>query len=348
MERNTERSHPEIEIRKKGAARPPIVADGSSAPGLGQGNRSVWTIGLTNALHPEAMSELAPWARTRRLSPDELGASGSPLENLDAILTSRGLPPAWLDRCTGLKAVVMYGDDSDPELLCAARTRGITCRVATGGRSHAVAEYVIGAMLQWERGFQRSCGPRALGSRAARFDAAAVRELRGAKLGIVGFGRVGSRIAEIAQFGFRMEVLAHTRTPERLPSSVRHCELEALFASCDYIAVCCSKDFSTRHLVGRRVLSKANPDLVLVNVSESSLIEEHALARALDEGWLRGAVLDRLEDAALGSPLHEHPCVLHTSRIAGQTREGERCAEQMAVRELLLILEECADHVGSV
>lgn len=167
-------------------------------------------------------------------------------------------------------------------------------------------------------------------------------------MGVVGFGRIGSRIAEIAQFGFRMEVLAHTRTPEKLPSSVRHCELEALFASCDYIAVCCSKNSSTRHLVGRRVLSKANPDLVLINVSEPSLIEEHALARALDEDWLRGAVLDRLEDVALASPLHGHPRVLHTSRIAGQTREGDRCAEQLGVRELLLILGECADYVGTV
>lgn len=339
MERNTERSHTEIETPKAAGTRR-IVIDSSCSIGGGEENRSLWTIGLTDALHPEAMSELAPWARVRRLSPGELGESGSPLEKLDAVLTSRDLSRAWLDRCTGLKAMVMYGDDSDPELLRAARTRGITCRVATGGRSHAVAEYVIGAILQWERGFQRSHGPRALGSRAARFDAATARELRGAKLGVVGFGRIGSRIAEIARFGFRMEVLAHTRSPEKLPSSVRHCELGALFASCDYIAVCCSKDPSTRHLVGRRVLSKANPDLVLVNVSESSLIEEHALARALDEGWLRGAVLDRLEDVELASPLHEHPCVLHTSRIAGQTREGQRCAEQIAVRELLLILGE--------
>jgi len=71
-----------------------------------------------------------------------------------------------------------------------------------------------------------------------RREATAAHELAGATLGVVGFGNIGRRVAEIATSGFRMQVAVHTRSAE-LPDSVRRLPLKELFACADYVVLCC-------------------------------------------------------------------------------------------------------------
>lgn len=338
MERHLERRPAEIARRgQEVSGAPSTVPGGALTSGFSSERpRRVCTIGLVGALQPEALRELTSWAKVKLLSMSDLAATGPQLRGVGALLTESDVPSAWLDRCCDLRSIVKVGGHFDPELLRAAQVRGIACRNVAGGREHSVAEYVMGALLQWERGFPRSCGTAS--GQARRFDPGASREIRGTRLGIIGFGRVGHRIAEIAQSGFRMQVLVHTRSPLKLPSSVCQLSLERLWTSSDYLVVCCSSDAFNRHLIGRRLLSKGNPDLLLVNVSSPSVIDEHALALALEEGRLRGAVLDDLQDSTTGGPLYLHPRVMHTRQIAERTRESECSAAQMAVRELLLLV----------
>jgi phosphoglycerate dehydrogenase-like enzyme len=131
---------------------------------------------------------------------------------------------------------------------------------------------------------------------AARWEQFDIEELHGHVLGVVGFGEIGRAAGELAR-GFGMEVrgLGRTHTPE---------EQRQLMAGSDYVLVAAPATPETAGLVGEPEIAVMKPTAVLINVGRGPVVDEAALARALERGGIRGAALDVFNQEPLPD---EHP-----------------------------------------
>lgn len=119
-------------------------------------------------------------------------------------------------------------------------------------------------------------------------------ELHGLKMGIVGLGNTGMATARIA-LGFGMEVYAYTsKSPLQLQSEIHKMELDLLFSECDVVSLHCPLNSQTLGMVNARRLQLMKPTAILINTARGPLIDEAALADALNQGRLAAAGLDVL------------------------------------------------------
>ena len=147
-------------------------------------------------------------------------------------------------------------------------------------------------------------------------------ELDGLTMGIIGFGRIGREVAGLAH-AFGMHVLAHTaRVPQPAPVEVEFVELDALFRRSDVVSLHCPLTPKTKGLVNAERLALLKPSAFVVNTSRGPLIDQAALAAALNAGKLAGAGLDVLavEPPVADNPLLQARNCLVTPHIAWATR----------------------------
>jgi D-3-phosphoglycerate dehydrogenase len=180
----------------------------------------------------------------------------------------------------------------------------------------------------------------ATGWDAARARAGAATELRGKTLGIVGVGAIGTRLAEIAHYGFRMRVLGHRRNLAGLPAHIPPADLPTLFAASDYVALACPLTEATRGLASAALLGRMRPSAWLLNVSRGAVVDEAALVAALRERRIGGAALDvyAVQPLAADHPLRSLPNVLLTPHAAGLTRESMEQMSTVAAEEVVRVL----------
>jgi phosphoglycerate dehydrogenase-like enzyme len=215
------------------------------------------------------------------------------------------------------------------------------------GHEAGIAEYVLGAMLAWNRGFARLDAS----LRRGRWEAAwshdeppppAVPELAGKALGVLGYGRIGQAVARRAR-AFDMTVRAIRREPrgtsaEGLAWLGGPDALDRLLRESDYLAITLSLTPDTRGLVGARELALMRRTAMLVNVARGEVVDEDALYQALAEGQIAGAALDvwyRYPTAPgptlpARRPFHELPNVLMTPHVSGWT-EGMLAARAAVI-----------------
>lgn len=117
--------------------------------------------------------------------------------------------------------------------------------------------------------------------------------MSGKTLGIFGFGNIGKRAAEIGA-ALGMRILVHTRTKREMP--YEYVEREELFARADFLSLHCPQGPDTLHIVNGETLSLMKPTAILINTARGGLIDENALADALNGGRLAGAYLDVLSE----------------------------------------------------
>jgi phosphoglycerate dehydrogenase-like enzyme len=161
------------------------------------------------------------------------------------------------------------------------------------------------------------------------------RTLAGKKLGILGLGRIGREIAQLAQ-AFRMQVLAWgpTLTAERaVRSGATFLELDALLAEADIVTVQLKLSEDSRGLLNEQRLRRIGPEGVLINTARGAIVDEKALARVLAEGALGGAGLDVFAEEPLGpdSPLRRLDNVVLTSHLGWPADLTYRTFAQAAV-----------------
>jgi glyoxylate reductase len=125
------------------------------------------------------------------------------------------------------------------------------------------------------------------------------RDVHGATLGVVGFGRIGRAVARRAE-GFGMHVLHHTRNPTHEPGYVA--DLDELVATADIVSLHTPGGTETHHLIDARRLARMKPTAVLVNTARGTVVDERALADALHAGQLFAAGIDVYEREPVVEP----------------------------------------------
>ena len=141
-------------------------------------------------------------------------------------------------------------------------------------------------------------------------------ELDGKTLGIIGFGKIGKAVAVIAR-AFSMKVLAHTNHPAPF-DGVEFVTTDELLAESDFVTLHCPLTPQTESMVNAEFISKMKSSAVLINTSRGQVIDEQALADALNSGRLAGAGLDVLsaEPPKADNPLLGARSCLITPHIA--------------------------------
>jgi glycerate dehydrogenase len=161
-------------------------------------------------------------------------------------------------------------------------------------------------------------------------------ELQDKTMGIIGYGRIGKRVAEIAA-AFGMRVLATaTRSRTDLPPSVEWESLDAVFEKSDVVSLHCPLNDATRGLINAASIARMKPTAFLINTSRGGLVVEQDLADALNAGRLAGAGLDVLgvEPPRAGNPLIGAKNCFITPHIGWATRESRIRCMQTATENL--------------
>jgi glycerate dehydrogenase len=167
-------------------------------------------------------------------------------------------------------------------------------------------------------------------------------ELHGKTMGIVGFGRIGRRVGEIA-VAMGMLVIAASSDRKEAPEwpGFRWCEVDELMSAADVVSLHCPLLPHTRGMINAACLSKMKPDAFLINTSRGPLVVEQDLADALNDGRLAGAAVDVLssEPPALDNPLlHAKNCIV-TPHIAWATKEARMRLIESVVTNLRAFLD---------
>ena len=164
-------------------------------------------------------------------------------------------------------------------------------------------------------------------------------ELSGLKLGIVGFGRIGRKVAEIAH-AFGMDVMASSRSRQGAPpwQPFAWKSIPEIFAEADAVSLHCPETAETRGMVTAELLGRMKRTAWLLNTSRGGLIDEHALADALNRGVLAGAALDVVsrEPIRADNPLLRAKNCLLTPHLAWATEAARR-----------RLIEETARNIGA-
>lgn len=166
-------------------------------------------------------------------------------------------------------------------------------------------------------------------------------ELAGLQMGIVGLGNIGRKVAEVA-LAFGMKVAVSTSKPaEALPPGMVKMELDEMFATSDVVSLHCPLTDDTRHLVDARRLSLMKPSAILINTSRGLLVDEAALADALDKRKIYAAGVDvaALEPPQPENPLFTSPYCVVTPHIAWATKAARIRLVEAAAENLRVWLE---------
>ena len=241
----------------------------------------------------------------------------------DASVTAADLQAAPKLRVIGRSGVGI--DRVDVE---AARARGIPVVIAPGANARAVAEGALTLALALLKRLPELGDAVRERDWDAR-DRLAVRDAAGATIGIVGYGRIGRELAELAR-ALGMQVLAHDPWVDEASTPI-----DALFENADVVSLHAPLTAETRGLVGPGLLGRARPGLILVNTARGALVSSlDDLLAALDSGRLGGVGLDVFDEEPPdpSHPLFAHPRVLATPHALGLT-EGAREAVFRATAE---------------
>ena len=249
----------------------------------------------------------------------------------DIVLTNKTpLSGATIARLPRLKFIGVLATGYNTVDVPAARAAGVAVANVPIYGTDAVAEYVFALLLSFCRQPQLHSelvhrGEWAKGGEWT-FWRTPLTELAGRTIGIVGFGRIGRRVGEIAT-AFKMKVLANDRNrADPPPYPVEWRELPELFAEADVVTLHCSLSAENTGLVDRRLLARMKPTAYLINTARGPLVNEADLADALQQGRLAGAALDvtAVEPLPADSPLFGAPNLTLTPHIAWATLEARR------------------------
>ncbi len=192
--------------------------------------------------------------------------------------------------------------------LNAAAEHNILVRNAVGYSTYSVAETTICSALAllreviyYDEYFKS--GRYAASDRIFNFDRPTA-QLRGKRWGIIGLGNIGREVARLAE-AFGCEISYYSTSGVQRDEAVKSVSLDELLSESDVVSIHCPLNDQTRLLIGAEQLSKMRPSAILINVARGGIVDEQALADALDCGVIRGAAFDVFTNEPLrSSPLY--------------------------------------------
>ena len=251
----------------------------------------------------------------------------------DIVLTNKTpLSAETLAALPELRGVCVLATGVNVVDVAAARARGVVVSNVPAYSTGSTAQHTIALLLELTNHVGRH--DRAVHdgawvkSQDFSFALAPLVELEGLTLGVVGFGAIGQRVAEIARaLGMRVWALGAGRRPSD-PGWLERVSLEQLFGDSDVVTLHCPLSDSTRELVNAKRLSSMRPSALLINASRGPLVNEADLASALERGVIAGAALDVLsrEPPEFDNPLLAAKNCIITPHIAWRTLAARRRA----------------------
>jgi len=201
--------------------------------------------------------------------------------------------------------------------VAAASAQGVLVTRASAGFQAAVAEWVVAMMVNLGRGI---VGYSAAYQRGEAPAPVMGRELRGATLGIIGYGGIGQQLGDMA-LALGMRLLVNTLQPLQAQDRVLPATLPTLLAQSDFVVCLAPAVPETANLIDAAALAAMQPGAYFINAARGELVDEAALLAALDSGQLAGCALDvgLSPDQMPSAALARHPRVLATPHIGGLT-----------------------------
>lgn len=261
------------------------------------------------------------------------------------------VPRALMDRLPALEMVSIMGVGYDGVDVAAALERRIPVTNTPGVLNDEVADLAIGLMLSVARRIPQADRYVRAGRWASEGPMPLARKVSGARLGIVGLGRIGQAIAARAQ-AFNMSVAYTGRAAKAGVPFDYYPTAQALAAQVDFLVVITPGGAGTLHLINADVLRALGPNGYLINVARGSVVDEAALIDALQQGVIAGAGLDVFEkEPHVPEALKAMDNVVLTPHMASATWQTRQAMADLAVdnlrahfagRPLLSPVPECA------
>jgi phosphoglycerate dehydrogenase-like enzyme len=296
-------------------------------------------------MHESGMSLLREASELRMASGTEPAILQREVVDADALIIRTGgvVDAALMDSGKSLKVVGRHGVGFDQIDIDAATERGIQVLYTPGANTQSVCEHVFAFMIGLSKHFPQMMAALAEGNYHARTSLTG-RDLQGRTLGIIGFGRIGRKVGEMAKRAFDMKVLYNDIIP--IPPEVearagaRRASFEEVLETSEYVTLHVPLDASTRHMIDRAALARMRPDAILINACRGPVVVESAVAEALDAGrlWGFGADVFEEEPPPKDHPLIGRPDVMLTPHSAAQTEEGLSNMAEWIARDVLGVL----------
>jgi D-3-phosphoglycerate dehydrogenase / 2-oxoglutarate reductase len=243
-----------------------------------------------------------------------------------------------------LKIIAKHGVGVDNIDVAAATERKIPVTITSTANSDAVADHAMGFMLSLSRNLPKADADLKSGQFTRREHYTGF-ELGGKTVGIIGLGRIGTRVAKRCALGFGMNVIAYDPFIHSGYAEKHHAELlgdlESLLKASDYVTIHTPLTELTQNMVGEKELHSMKPNAFILNTARGGIINESALYKALKNGWIKGAGLDAyVKEPPLPdeNPLLELDNIMVTPHIAGGTREAAAKMAAGAAEEILRVL----------
>ncbi len=264
--------------------------------------------------------------------------SAEQLSTVRAMITAGGtsLPGRVMDTLPSLQVIICYGTGYDGVDLQAARERHIAVGNSPGANAASVADLAVTLMLAATRRIIPADRFVRDGSWAASKPSPLLRALPGnpgRRIGIYGMGEIGRKIA-LRMAAFETEIGYFSRTKYDLP--YRYLEsLEALSEWCNVLMIAVRASADTHHIVGADILKRLGTDGYVINIARGSVIEEAALAAALQNNVIAGAGLDVFEEEPhRPGALAALPNVVLTPHIGGHTTDSHTAMQNCVIANL--------------
>ena len=267
----------------------------------------------------QTFAEVSYNCEPRELSTTELADAARACDVIIAYRQTPG-PEALFAALPNLAAFVRCAMDIRTIDVAAASRHGVLVTQASAGFVPAVSEWIIAVMVDLGRGISRSTEAYHRGEPGKPQMG---RELRGATLGVIGYGRIARYLCELARaFGMRIVVSdPHVEAERSAPPQV---PLPALLAQSDFVVCLAAAVPETEHLMNAAAFAAMKRGAYFVNASRGELVDEAALLSALDSGQIAGCALDvgQAPDQMPSPAVARHPQVIATPHIGGLTPEA--------------------------
>lgn len=261
------------------------------------------------------------------------------------VIHGAALPRKVIENAPNLRAVItLRGGPANIDTEC-LKERDIRFYNTPGKNAQAVAEFVLGEVLDFERGY--TCGNTQLKDRRWWIKAISdyeSHELQYKTWGLIGYGRIARCLRELLS-GFRAEILAYdpyVADSVLEEDTVTRVTLEELVKKSHYISLHARAEKGAPPLMDARLISMMQPDAVLINSARGALVDHTALKNALTGNRIRGAVLDVLGNEPFGfyEGIIDMQNAFITPHIAGSTLETVERGYRMAIDQLKSFMNE--------